>query len=501
LRLELARIYLDDPHLPTKLAGMPLLADEDSPEADYLLLKCVADPIAAVWEKARAVLLHRHPWLILEVAMPRPVPDFAQATPLGAAWANLREAIRRVVRENELRADGMDRLLHLPGVAADWVEEMRADDRRSWAEEIESLLNSQSAGKGRQFLMSPTYRCNLTCSYCYSRGFGSVMPMDMTPEDLAFVFSWAAAQGLNTVLLGGGEPTVYSHFARLLQLAKEHGISVRLTSNCMYSAGIREQIASPAILELVAHYDQEIIGSGAAAAALFEENLRTARENGLEIVLRYTLTERSNPEEWSAVMDLAQRLSVRQLNYAFAFQGSAGLNAHFNLRDGIGRDGGQMERVILGLCADAEERGLLLQLSKPFPLCALSSSALRRVLGTGGMRSACAVHRDDFTRNLTVNPDLSTFPCNGIAIRGPNLREVKDLAEAGRQNAISMEALMLRPYAEACRECALWYRGLCRGTCLAEHYRSAQGEAEFTAWQSQRENSRVPANPHGNEGR
>jgi radical SAM protein with 4Fe4S-binding SPASM domain len=303
--------------------------------------------------------------------------------------------------------------------------------------------------------------------------------MDMPPDDLAFVFSWAAGQGVDTILLAGGEPTVYSHFARLLQLAKEWGISIRLTSNCMYPAALREQITSPAILDLMAHYDQERAGSDGAAAALFEENLRVARKSGLEVVLRYNLTEKSNREEWCAVMDLAQRLDLQRLNYAFTFQGSAGLNAHFNLRDGIGRDGGQMERVILGLCDDARQRGILLLLSKSFPLCALSSPALRSVLETGGMQSPCAIHRDGFTRNLTVNPDLSTFPCNGIGIRGPNLREVKSVAELGRQNASAMETIMFRPYAEACRECALWYRGVCRGTCLAEHYRSAQGEAEL----------------------
>jgi radical SAM protein with 4Fe4S-binding SPASM domain len=466
------------------LAGILLLAEEESPEADYLLLKCVADPDNAVWNKARTVLLHRHPWLALEAVMPRDVPDFARATRLGTAWVNVREAIRRVLRETELRTDAIDRSFHLPGVIADWVEEMQTDDRRPLAEEIEKLASSRNAGKVRQLLLSPTYRCNLACSYCYSRGFGRGMPEDMTPDDLAYVFSWAAGNGIDTVLLAGGEPTVYTHFARLLELARQWGISVRLTSNCMYSAARREQIVSPAIFELVAHYDQERIGSNGEAATLFEENLWAARKGGLEVVLRYTLTERSNPEEWSAVMDLAQRLQLKQLNYAFAFQGSAGMNEHFPMRKDIGHECGHLESVILGLCADAEQRGLLLHLSKPFPLCALSPSALRRMLNTGGMRSACAIHRDGFTRNMTVNPDLSTFPCNGIAIRGPNLRDMKSLAEAGRQNAGAVEALMLRPYAEECRNCALWYRGLCRGTCLAEHYRSIQGETEFIVRQS-----------------
>ena len=485
MRLELARTCIEDPHLPTRLAGIPLLADEESPEADFLLLKCVADPEAAVWDKARATLLHRHPWLVLEAVVPRPVPDSARSTPLGAAWTNVHQAIRRVLRESGLRVEMMDRLLLLPGIVGDWVEEMKAADLQPLAEELERLESRLSAGQGRQFMLAPTYRCNLTCSYCYSRGFGRGMPQDMPLDDLAFVFSWAARQGLDSVLLAGGEPTVYSHFPSLLQLAKERGIPVHMASNCMYPASLRELITAPGLIELMAHYDQERIESeGAAAALLFEENLSAAVKSGVDVVIRYTLTERSNPQEWSAVMDMAQRLNVRYVNYAFAFEGSAGLNAYFNLREGIGQYGGHLESLILGLCADAQQRGILLRLCKPFPLCALSAAALRRVLEAGGLRPACAMHRDGFTRNLTVNPDLSTFPCNGIAIRGPNLHQVESIAETGRQNAEAMEEFFYQPFAEACRECALWYRGLCRGTCMAELYRSAQEETPFVALKS-----------------
>jgi hypothetical protein len=147
----------------------------------------------------------------------------------------------------------------------------------------------------------------------------------------------------------------------------------------------------------VAHYDQERIGADPSAAGLFEENLRSAGARGLAVMIRYTLTESSCSQEWRAVMDLAGRLGISQLNYALAFQGSAGLNAHFNIRESFGC-GGRLESVILGLCDDATSAGIRLHLSKPFPLCALTPESLRRVFSDGGMRSACAVHRDGFAQ-------------------------------------------------------------------------------------------------------
>jgi radical SAM protein with 4Fe4S-binding SPASM domain len=448
------------------------LADEESPEADFLLLRTVVDPSEEVWRKARAALLHRHPWLTLEAVLARPVPEAALATPYGAEWLELRRAIRRVAREVAPRPETAGRMHALPGIVPDWIEELQACGSAATSEELARLANcgDQAAAQSRQILLVPTYRCNLTCSYCYAKSFSDGMPPDMPVEDLEFTFGWAAAQGVESVLLAGGEPTVYAHFARLLELAGEWGIAVRLTSNMLYPSVVRGRIAAPAIRELVAHYDQERMEADPAAAGLFEENLRAARASGLGAILRYTLTQRSGPAEWRTVMDLAVRLGISQINYALAFQGSAGRNAYFPVREGIGQDGGRVENVLLGLCDDAARRRIRLHLCKPFPLCLLTRASLRRVLQEGGMTQACAIHGDGYTRNLTVNPDLSTFPCTGIAIRGPKIGELANAAEAGRRHAAAVESLMLQPYAEECRNCALWHRGVCRGACMAEHY-------------------------------
>lgn len=476
MRLQLAQECLRTSVIEERLAAIPLLADSPAPEADYLLTNCVADPAPSVWNRSRDTLLYRHPWLALEAAVPRPVPDSARFAPLSEGWASLRQGIQRVMEENELPLDSPARVLELPAWLPDWVEIAKALGRRRFAVQIEQLQSRVDVQHERQILLAPTYRCNLACSYCYSRGFGDSMPADLSLGDLNYFFSWAATQGIATVLLAGGEPTLYIHLPELLRLASESKITVRLTTNGMYSAAVRELIRQSTIFELVAHYDQEVMASSSDAAERFEQNLRAARSAGIPVILRYTLSESSDSGEWCALMDLAVRLGIEQLNYAFAFQGSAGLNAHVPMQAQVGRPGGHIDITLNQLCADAGRRGLRLHLSKPFPLCTLSVESLRLMLQSGGLRPACVIHHDGYTRNLTINPDLTTFPCNGIPIPGPGIRTVDGIADAGAQCARQIETLLFRPWAEPCRDCALWYRGVCRGACQAENYLQAKQE-------------------------
>jgi radical SAM protein with 4Fe4S-binding SPASM domain len=297
----------------------------------------------------------------------------------------------------------------------------------------------------------------------------------MSLDNLASAVAWAAARGVTHVILGGGEPTVYAHLGRLFEMACAHGMVVHLTSNCLYPRAVRDLIDDPPVCELVAHYDQERQQS-AEAEELFVTNLRSARERSILVMFRYTLTEQSGPHEWRPLMDLAQKLSVDRINYALAFCGFHGVNEYFNCREAVSAKGGRLQQTLKAFFADAAAWKLRLHLSKPFPLCAIDMETFRSTLGTEAIRSACAMSRDGFTRNLTINPDLSVFPCNGIALRGPKITEFATFEDAGRHCSKAVGELMLQPYDAACRNCALWYRGFCQGVCFAEQFWKSRHE-------------------------
>ena len=310
MRLELAKACLEDARAETRRAGLQLLAEEPSPEADFLLIGSLADPCEAVWQRARDVLLHRCPWLALEPFEVRGVPDSALEDWRGRAWANVRSGMRRAIEESRPGLDFFERLITIPGLVPDLVEELeqrrgsaevnaawvlmrrrggaeeeaekkqeRGKDRNSRVRGVggasrergEKTSELRSDGQGsalshpagsRQILLAPTYRCNLTCSYCYAQKFARGFPADMSLEDLALALSWAAAQGVGRIILCGGEPTAYCHFRQLLEMAAAGGMTIQLTSNCLYAPSLREHIGPPEIGDLIAHYEQERMGAG-----------------------------------------------------------------------------------------------------------------------------------------------------------------------------------------------------------------------------------------------
>ena len=468
MKLDLATACLQDTRECVREAGLRLLADEGS-EADYLLVKSMADPDTSVWQTARRVLLYRYPWLVLDPSPVRPVPPQAAGGRFGSAWSSLRAAVGRTLQGQGWTSPIVTRLRTLPGALPDVMEELKRN-----ISDPSSLPGPDAASSSRQIMLAPTYRCNLTCSYCYAKNFGTGFPPDMSPDDLTFAMRWAAAQGVKHIILSGGEPTLYEHLGTLLEMAGAYEIAVHLTTNCIYSRQVRKLIAGPPVCELVGHYDQERMRA-TGAAEVFIENLGSAVETGMPVMMRYTLTQSSGPAEWRPMMDLARRLSIGQINYALAFCGSEGLNAFFDCRAAVGGEGGRIEAALQGFSADAAARGLRLHLSKPFPLCAISIETFRTLLDGEGVRAACAISRDGFTRNLTINPDLSTFPCNGIAMRGPRLTELSSIEDAGRYYSRTIRDLMLQPYHPTCTNCALWYRGFCQGACLAEQFWKSRG--------------------------
>lgn len=173
MRLELAKACLEDALEATRKAGVVLLTDEESPEADFLLIMSLADVSEAVWQTARNVLIHRCPWLAMEPSFVRPVPDSALVSWQGKAWACLRRGIKLLIREAESNPNLLKRFLTIPGLIPDVIEELQDSGRGALALELANPAGHNAANPSaeRQILLAPTYRCNLSCSYCYAKGF------------------------------------------------------------------------------------------------------------------------------------------------------------------------------------------------------------------------------------------------------------------------------------------------------------------------------------------
>jgi radical SAM protein with 4Fe4S-binding SPASM domain len=464
--------FLNDNNPDVRKAGIAAIIGSNDPFADELIAMAVNDKDVSVFKAARRALLHRQPWLRLEPFPVRPVPTAALSTPEGKAWHHLHRGISRFIHEKgaEIRLEDLLLWDTIPGALPDVIEALGEVGLTTIAGRLaeQTHLYGRQHTTRQQILVAPTYQCNLSCDYCYAKGWEKDIPDEMSLRDMELAFTWMSGQGINYLILCGGEPTVYSQFPVLLQKARDRGILIMLTTNGLYSNAVQEFIHQNYIAEFIGHYDQATMLGNNSGRRQFMNNLTCAKKNGINVILRYTLTEKSTQEEWSDVIAVARSLDAKIISYGFAFKNIAGNNSYFGFHPGTSDR--NFCNIFAQFAKDCHAHSLKLHQSKPFPLCMVDKDILRSAICSGSIRTSCTVHVRNFSHNVTINPDLSTFPCNGLGIRSPKITEFKDMATIGRYFTDQLEKLRRHPFDPLCEKCMLFYRGFCQGVCLAQHY-------------------------------
>jgi radical SAM protein with 4Fe4S-binding SPASM domain len=480
MSIEIARACVQDPNPETRILAARILEGCVGHETDALLVQLMADESETVAEAAFLILRVKHPWLELEPFQVREPPHSVVKTPLGEVWSGLIQLLEQSLSEVDLKQlkTVLKRWFKLPGVGPDIYEILQRSGKDSLAEwfTVESGIYGNGHDISTQLLVSPTYRCNITCSYCYSKDWDKLHGGDLSTDNLTTLLDWAQKQGINELLLAGGEPTVYKHYEQLLRSARERNILIRLTSNGVYNKATRDLTTAPWIIELTGHYDQEIMAQRPDLANHFRTNMQAAKDSGVDVLLRYTILENSDSAEWQKLIDLALEIGVERINFGFSFLNSLGNNSESYYRFEAGKINHHFEKQFMGFIDDCERHGLLVSQSKPLPLCSISEDSLRRIINSGILRTSCPAHRRHYTQNLTVNPDLTTLPCNAIGVPGSRITEFEDLKSAGEYHSKLLNHLQYIPFGSACESCLFFYRGICQGVCLAQHYATSQSQ-------------------------
>jgi len=473
-QLKVAGTLLEDSQPEIRNRGVHILADCPDDGAETLLVEALADSCETVWVAARRVLRFRQPWLAMEPYMTRPLPEEARSSPEAKAWTALRRGISRWLARTGASPDilVLKRWIKLPGAIPDIIEALENLQFDALANRLAEQANlfGRFSNAGRQIMFCPTYACNLDCSYCYARGWNGHFRRGIALKNLAIFFSWCIDNNINHLVLGGGEPTVYPYFPILLKQAQKLNIRVSLTSNTLFSESVGVALNRKAICEFIAHYDQTLM-KRPLLNRRFENNLRTVRDNGIPLFLRYTLTQDSDEEEWHRILNLADRFHIRTLNYAFAFGNILGNNTYVKYHNE--QKNNRFERKFKSFFSICRDMEISLHLCKPVPFCLVGKEFLRTLLLSGSIRPACAAYLDWFSRNVTVNPDLSTLPCNAIGVLGPKITEIADVKKLGAYHKKLLQSLLFSPFFERCNGCMFYFRGFCQGVCLAEKFRYA----------------------------
>lgn len=145
-------------------------------------------------------------------------------------------------------------------------------------------------------LLELTYRCNLSCFYCYNDLELTGQPLEL--EQYFALFEELASMQVFNLVLSGGEPLAHPEFFALGARARELGFVVRVKSNGHALRGplarrLRDEV-DPFLVETSLHgaraetHDRQTRVPGSFDTLI--TNLRQATELGLRVKINCTLT-------------------------------------------------------------------------------------------------------------------------------------------------------------------------------------------------------------------
>ena len=159
-----------------------------------------------------------------------------------------------------------------------------------------------------------SYRCNLTCAFCYSES-GPGREPGPSPQTRHRIVERLAGWGVLEVALGGGEPTLLPDFPQLLATIRAWGMVPNVTTNGTVHR--RETVAALAEYAGVVHLsaDQPDRLDAARGPGVFDRLRRTARElteAGVRLGVNLLLTP-ANVHDLPRSLEAAMELGARSI--------------------------------------------------------------------------------------------------------------------------------------------------------------------------------------------
>ncbi len=349
----------------------------------------------------------------------------------------------------DLRSRLLDRLW-------EFLEGFRADLQYHFPQLQQHECDSMPSSRNRQFMVFVTGVCNLHCPYCFSN---ALERKHMKWNDMLEVIEWAARNGVKSMPLCGGEPLMYNHLTELIELAYDKNIELYFATN--FTVPLPEILRKKnPIGQLSLHLTPEL-WSNPSLLAQWEKNLDMCRELGIDIALRGNVCQ-INSREHEKWLEIIDRHNIKRLNMALTFPSNDKNNKWVEL-EGFKKFTPLLNEII----NECDKRKVVASFAKPLPLCIWDEEMANHMLKNGEFVPTCNVNEDNFTRNVSIYPDMHISPCLGV--ESPRLQFTPSITWQDIENVVRpvLETKALAPLTDKCDKCFLYHRHLCQGACLS----------------------------------
>ena len=271
-----------------------------------------------------------------------------------------------------------------------------------------------------------TYKCNLTCKSCYAKGLINEIPEDMNLNDFKRLVLWAKKNNFFTIRMLGGEPTIHPQFVEMLETCYQNLMFVSFSTNNLFLPHILaklERFWMHIITVNYTVYTVENFKDDKRKTSLFKKNLEELNKRRIPFAFSYILGKQDGN-----VQELLKDIENYRPNYIAITLEIPASSGQIHITEIINRSNSIYAKISL-IQETAIKLNIPFFVYRPLLLCMFAKEQwekLRNIIPFT-VFSRCPIgYRDNYIRALTVNPDLTIFPCPSLFIRGPKIFSFKD---------------------------------------------------------------------------
>ena len=300
-----------------------------------------------------------------------------------------------------------------------------------------------------------TYGCNRNCSYCITKSYNEKIPNEMSLHDLDLAVNWIVKLKVKIISLAGGEPTFYSGFDELIQRFKSHNIKFSLLTNALFSKETLELLDGSVLHECCINVDPKENYSK-DQYTLLENNIKGLANRIKHSHISYNIHKANT--NYTYYLELCKKFGINRIRFSVTAPNKLKNNRFVSI--------GEIKSfvpLVMQFVKDAKKLGLELILDFPMPYCIFNNKERNYLKRNAGLHGMCSSGID----YITINPDLTTFACAPLMIKGPKIDSFESVSRINMYFGEQTECLRWNKLLlERCKSCHYKIRRECQGGCL-----------------------------------